>query len=358
MQEQSTRQVSLRGFLIGFVGFLFVFGSVQGDIDAATESQDPIEILLLMDHGYGGNVPHIFGIFERYGWSYTTTGLNQTLTSCAYLNFQQHDVDILLTDIIDITEYDAISILPGDGHDLLRTNQTSLDLINSAVDEGLIVSAWCRGVRVLAAADVIDGKNITGNADYESEYVAAGATFNELVPPIIDGNIVTGVRSRYYREEMCQAIAEALGVYESDAPEILSTVVTPQPSVLGTSVNLTVEITDVSGCYNVEAEIFDLDDPIQRSLGLYAQHLTLNEASEGVFSVVIEGLELGNYTIDIFAWDIFLNEIEQTDAITLLVVEDLPNPIDQGLNPLQIVVPGAMIGTALVVVLVVFLRRR
>jgi hypothetical protein len=347
-----------RGVWIGLFGFLLVFGSVQGPIDAAEPSQDPIEILLLMDHGYGGNVPHILNIFERYGWSYTTTGLNQTLTSCAYLNYQQYTVDILLTDITDITEYYALSILPGDGHDLLRTNQTSLDLINSAVDEDLIVSAWCRGVRVLAAADVIDGKNITGNADYESEYVAAGATFNELVPPIIDGNIVTGVRSRYYREEMCEAIAEALGVYESDAPEILSAVVTPQPSVLGTDVNLTVELTDVSGCYNVEAEVYDLDEPIQRDLELYVQHLTLNETSEGVFSVVIEDLDLGNYTIDITAWDIFLNEIEQIDAAALSVVEILPSTTGNGLDPMLIVVPGAIIGTTLVVVVVVFLRRR
>jgi hypothetical protein len=352
------KQLMLRGILIGIVGFLVVFGSIQGPIDATEPSQDSVEILLLMDHGYGGNVPHIFNILERYGWSYTTTGLNQTLTSCAYLNFQEYSVDILLTDIVDVTEYDAISILPGDGHDLLRTNLTSLDLINSAVNEDLIVSAWCRGVRVLAAADVIDGKNITGNADYESEYVAAGATFNELVPPVIDGNIVTGVRSRYYREEMCQAIATALGVYESDAPEIVSAVVTPQPSVLGTSVNLTVELSDTSGIYNVEVEVFDLAEPVEHSLGIYVQHLTLNETSDGVFSVVIQGLELGNYTIDVTAWDIFLNELEQSDAVNLLVIEGLPSITGTDLDPMLIVVSGAMIGTVLVVVLVVFLRRR
>jgi len=353
----NTGQLMLRGILIGLVGFLMIFGSVQGPVEATVPSQDSIEILLLMDQGYGGNVPHIFGIFERYGWSYTTTGLNQTLTSCEYLNFQQHDVDILLTDITDITEYDAISILPGDGHDSLRTNQTALDLINSAVDEGLIVSAWCRGVRVLAAADVIDGKNITGNADYESEYVAAGATFNELVPPIIDGDLVTGVRSRYYREEMCEAIAEALGVYESDAPSIVSAAVDPHPSLLGTSVNLTVELSDISGVYNVEVEVYDLSRPIERSLGIYVQHLTLNEESVGVFSVVIEDLELGNYTIDVTAWDIFLNEVELSDAVTLLVVDSLPST-GTGLDPMVIAVSGGMIGTALVVVLVVFLRRR
>ena len=65
-----------------------------------------------------------------------------------------------------------------------------------------------------------------------------------------------------------------------------------------------------------------------------------------------------NYTIDIIAWDIFLNEIEQNDAVNLLVVESLPSTPGTGLDTMLIAVPGAMIGTALVAVLVVFLRRR
>ncbi len=357
MLKQISKSILLRGTIVGFVGFLVVFSSVQGSIDAVIESQDPIEILLLMDDDYGGNVPHILGIFERYGWSITTTGLNQTLISCSYLGFAEFEVDILLTDITDITEYDAISIMPGDSHDSLRTNQSSLDLINSAVSEDLVVSAWCRAVRVLAAADVIDGKNITGNADYEAEYIAAGATFNELVPPVIDGNLVTGVRSRYYREEMCEAIATVLGFYESDAPEILSSVVSPQPSVIGTNVNLTVEFSDLSGVYRVEAELYALDAAGEHSV-LYEQLLVLNETSENIFSGFIKDLELGNYTVDITAWDIFLNEIEQVDAVTLLVVDSLPSSAGTGFDPMLLIIPGSMIGTALVVVLVIFLRRR
>ena len=143
--------------------FLIVFSTgvvstAPSTVDAVIDSEDPVEILLLLDHGYGGNVPFIINIFERFGWSMTTTGLNETLTSCEYLNYEQKTVDILLTEINDLTQFDAITIMPGNSHDFLRTNQTSLDLINAAVDQGLVVSAWCRGVRVLAEADVIDGK--------------------------------------------------------------------------------------------------------------------------------------------------------------------------------------------------------
>ena len=213
---------------------------VSCDASVKSNAEDPVEILLLMDHGYGGNVPFIINILERFEWSITTAGLTENLTSCDYLGDEVFTVDMLITEVSDLTEFDIVSIMPGDSHDLLRTNQTSLNLISSAVDQGLVVSAWCRGVRVLAAADVIDGRNITGNADYVTEYEAAGATFNELVPPIIDGNIVTGVRSRYYRDEMCEAIATAAGVYETDAPTYVSATLTPQQSLLGTIVNLTV----------------------------------------------------------------------------------------------------------------------
>ncbi len=100
--------------------------------------------------------------------------------------------------------------MPGRSHTNILASQVTLDLIKSTVAEGLIVSAWCTAVRVLAKANVIDGKNVTGDADYRVEYENAGATFFESVPPITDGNIVTSVRSRFYRTEICESIAAAI----------------------------------------------------------------------------------------------------------------------------------------------------
>jgi hypothetical protein len=323
-----------------------------------SDSQDPVEILLLMDHGWGGNVPFIMDIFERYGWSMTTTGLNETIISCSYLGYEEFTVDVLLTEITDLTQYDAISILPGNAHDLLRTNQTSLNLINDAVDLGLVVSAWCNGVRVLAAADVIDGKNITGNADYEAEYVAAGATFNELVPPVIDGNIVTGVRSRFYRTEMCEAIATAIGVYEPDGPSLVSTTATPQQGVLGTSINLTAELSDVTGIFAVNAKVFSLNQTSGEKMSIvYVEFFRLNTTDvEGVYSGIIEDLEVGDYTIDVEATDLYLNEAVYEYAVNISILNQTTPPDWSGLG--QWAIPGVMVGAAGVVVLVMFLRRR
>jgi hypothetical protein len=226
------------------------------------------------------------------------------------------------------------------------------------MNAGIVVSAWCRAVRILAAADVIDGKNITGNADYEAEFVAAGATFNELVPPVIDENLVTGVRSRYYREEMCQAIATAVGVFESDAPTLQSAIATPQPSVFGTNVSLTVTLADSTGTFLVNARIFELDlTSGERVSGVHVQYFALDEtASEGVFVGVIEDLEIGNYTIDIEVWDVYMNEEVYADGANLLVIEEPATPGPS--NPMLWVLPGAAGAAIGVVVLVVFLRRR
>ncbi|MGY5855827.1 MAG: DJ-1/PfpI family protein [Candidatus Thorarchaeota archaeon] len=354
-----SRQSVSRGFVIGFLVLMIFSTGMSCNASIMTEPEDPVEILLLLDHGYGGNVPFIINILERFEWSITTAGLAPTLTSCDYLGDEVFTVDMLITEISDLSQFDIISIMPGNSHDLLRTNQTSLDLIDSAVDQGLVVSAWCRGVRVLAAADVIDGKNITGNADYVAEYEAAGATFNELVAPIIDDNIVTGVRSRYYRDEMCQAIATAAGVYETDAPSFVSATLTPQQSLLGTTANLTVEFSDATGVYHIDANIFALDDTTgERVSDVHVQSFTLTETdTDGIFTGIAQDLELGNYTVDFEALDLYFNEVYHSDGANLLVVDQIPTT-GSTLDPMQWILPSAMVGTAGLVVLVIFLRRR
>ena len=355
-----SRQWKTKGYLIALLlvlGISTVASSISASsVDTSIEAQDSVEILLLLDHGYGGNVPFIMDIFERYGWSMTTTGLNETLISCSYLGFEELTVDVLMTEISDLSQFDAITIMPGNSHDLLRTNQTSLNLINSAVNEGLIVSAWCKGVRVLAAADVISGKNVTGSADFAAEYEAAGATFTALVPPIIDGNFVTGVRSRFYRDEMCQAIAAALGVYEPDAPEFLSVTVTPQEGVLGTFVNLTAEFSDVTGVLSVSARIFALDEATGERISVDILYFALNVTTDGTFTGTIEDLDLGKYAVDLEASDLYLNEGIYSNVVNISIVGPMASPDWSDL--MQWIIPSTMIGFAAVVVLVVFLRRR
>jgi putative intracellular protease/amidase len=182
-----------------------------------------VSILILPDDDFGANynfesgrfASNIRSHFERYGWKVTVTGLAAELDSCsvsgADFGSRSVQIDVPVAEITDLSSYDGLTVMPGRDHDRILSSPLALGLVRSALEEGLVVSAWCRAVRVLAAADVLRGKKITGHADYRSEYEAAGAIYlGDDVPPVIDGSIVTYVRSRFYRTETCEAIADAI----------------------------------------------------------------------------------------------------------------------------------------------------
>jgi len=331
----------------------------------AEAQDDPIKILFVMDEDYGYCYGPIRTVFERFGWDITTTALTETLTSCDFAHNVQLDVDILLTEISDVTEYDIVTVMPGSSHDALRANETALDLIRSAVSQNLIVTGWCRAVRVLADADVIDGKNVTGNVDYQAEYEAAGATFFESSPPITDGNIITSVRSTYYREETCNAIAAAVGFFEPNAPTLTSTSVSPSPTALDIDPMLTVNFHDETFVHIVSCKIYKLNVTGGRPVS-HTFHIGMNE-TEAVdqFDCVIRYLDVGNYTVDLLVWDCFMNYIEFTDAVGFSVLEELPitnttTTTIQGQNPMQWLIPGVIVGgvVAVLVVTIVLVKKR
>ena len=330
---------------------------IQADVQ-----DDPIKILFVMDEDFGYCYGPIRTVFERFRWNITTTALTGTLTSCNYANNYQLDVDILLTEINDVTEYDVVTIMPGSSHDALRASETALGLIRDAVSENLIVTGWCRAVRVLADADVIDGKNVTGNVDYQAEYEAAGATFFESSPPITDGNIITSVRSTFYREETCNAIGAAVGFYESNVSTLTSASISPSPSAVDIDTMLTANLYDETFVYMVNCKIYKLNATGGRPVS-HTLHIGMNETeTDNQFEAVIRYLDIGDYTVDLLVWDCFMNYVEFTDVVDFSVLEELPttNTTDQGQDLMQWVLPGAIAGgvvTILVVALVLAKKR-
>lgn len=190
---------------------LFLLGTITSsniivNIDGQETDENPFRILFIMDDDYGGNCRYILQIFNGFGWDVTTTATKKVITGCSYVSFAEYEVNKTLSDLESIFLYDCISILPGESHDNLLDNSEFHSLIQRAVSRGIIVTAWCRAVRILARANVIQDRNVTGHADYEGEYVAAGATFHLLSPPIADGNVITSVRSQFYRQQTCDLI--------------------------------------------------------------------------------------------------------------------------------------------------------
>ena len=320
--------------------------------DVYCSSQNGIDILFLMDHEYGANYHYIRPIMEGWGWNVTITGTAETLSPCSYQSpAVTLDSDILISEIEDITEYDIISIMPGDSHTLMLADAHALELIQSAVNEGLVVSAWCKAVRVLAAADVIDGLNVTGNAEYDDEYEAAGANYLGIVPPVIQGNIVTGVRSQYYRQEMCVAIATAAGVYETDAPLISAVSLDPSIIIEENWTLLTATVTDVTGVKEVVANIFALDSTGERNTTSPLFSLTMMNASSNSYTANISGLIPSSYVIDIDATDLFDNSGVLMDAANLEVI------LSGFVLPLDIIFIGSGIGIVAIIGVIVRIRK-
>ncbi len=171
-----------------------------------------IRILMLFGDNVGGFHYFTSDVWEHCGWRLTSAGMQPTLSPCAV--GVPFNVDTLITEIADLSDYDCLAIMQsfsweGSHNDLLASPE-ALALVQQAVAESLLVVASCGGVRVLAAADVINGVTVTGFPGYYNEYVNAGAVWaGPSVPPVLDGNILTCNTGRYY----CHQIAEIMREY-------------------------------------------------------------------------------------------------------------------------------------------------
>lgn len=198
------------------------------------EPKRGIHLLLLFWDRYGANCTmggkklSILNTFRSFGWDLTLAGPDSTVSPCPFAAKRGAgtvELDCTVSEVADVTVFDGISILPGPAFEGLVGPHNALMLVKTAFEKGLIVSAWCRGVRVLAAADVVRDKRIVCHSDDRAFIEAAGGIFvghDHL--PVIDGTLVTGARSDHYRSENATAIRKAVtehrSVRSSDCPRV------------------------------------------------------------------------------------------------------------------------------------------
>lgn len=182
--------------------------------------RDAIHALILVDDLYGGNLNIednencILENFAAYGWEVTLASCTPEVNPCSWAEIHGCDVltaDMLTNELDYIGEWDLVMVAPGEGHEHLMQCPFALNIISQAYACNVPISAWCKGVRVLAAADVLEGVSITGHAAFEEEYIAAGANYlGNAAPPTIDDGIITCVKGKQYRQEMCELIRDAV----------------------------------------------------------------------------------------------------------------------------------------------------
>jgi hypothetical protein len=210
-----------------FILTIFIFSSSSIAISSLDLNRCRIEsfnsdnILIMVPQYFGALGHRVIDIFNDYGWNITLIGVTDHISACngsiRYWDIPPLKMDYLISEISDVSIYDALCIMQpskwvnypeygNPGGDLINS-QDALNLISSANDQGITIAAWCAGVRVLAAADVISGRNVTGSSEYIEEYTDAGASYvRENTYPVVDGNIIT-VSGMRYIIDMCEEIA-------------------------------------------------------------------------------------------------------------------------------------------------------
>jgi hypothetical protein len=154
-------------------------------------SAQNIKTLYILPDNFGANNFLMLEKFEEFGWDVTVTGV-----------YNYYDCVVIGTSRWWANPPNAYG-------DLLNSLET-MAILSVANDTGIVIYASCAGVRVLAAADIINGVNVTGTPYYLLEYLNAGANhMGANIPPVIDENIVTAMRSQYYFNQNVEAIKTA-----------------------------------------------------------------------------------------------------------------------------------------------------
>ena len=97
----------------------------------------------------------------------------------------------LTLDEVAVEDYDAL-VLPGGvaNPDKLRVEDRAVEIVQQFMDEDKIVAAICHAPWLLAEADVIDGRRVTGFVSIRTDLENAGAEVDDE-EVVIDDNLIT-----------------------------------------------------------------------------------------------------------------------------------------------------------------------
>jgi deglycase len=119
----------------------------------------------------------------------------------------QVEVDKLVGEV-EAGDFDAVIIPGGYAPDRMRRHPAMVDLVRQAALNGKVVAAICHGGWMLASAEVIRGKNLTGFHAIKDDLIHAGAHYRDA-EVVVDGKIITS-RQPSDLPAFCRAILAAL----------------------------------------------------------------------------------------------------------------------------------------------------
>jgi protease I len=158
---------------------------IVGDFGEDYEIMVPFQALEMVGHNVDAVCP------EKEAGETIKTAIHDFRGDQTYMESRGHNFELTATmDEVDPSDYDALCVPGGRAPEYLRTHDEVLDAVQHFFEEEKPVASICHGPQILAAADVLDGYEITAYPAVQAEVEAAGCSWVDGV--VRDGNLVTG----------------------------------------------------------------------------------------------------------------------------------------------------------------------
>lgn len=157
---------------------------ITGDFGEDLEVMVPYQALEMVGHNVDAVCP------EKSAGETVKTAIHDFRGDQTYVETRGHDFELTATmAAIDPSDYDALCVPGGRAPEYLRTYDAVIEAVRHFFDEGKPVATLCHGPQILAAADVLDGYEMTSYPAVRAECEQAGCTWVDGV--VRDGNLVT-----------------------------------------------------------------------------------------------------------------------------------------------------------------------
>ncbi len=161
-----------------------------GDFVEDYEVMVPFQILTMVGHTVHAVCP------DKKEGDTVKTAVHDFIGDQTYVELTGHRFHINYDfDKVDPEKYDALVIPGGRAPEYLRLNKRIIEITQHFGKANKPIAAICHGPQILAAADVIKGKNIISYPAVGPECIIAGAKYGEISPgadnAVTDGNLVT-----------------------------------------------------------------------------------------------------------------------------------------------------------------------
>jgi protease I len=158
---------------------------IVGDFGEDYEMMVPFQALEMVGHDVDTVCP------DKEAGETVKTAIHDFRGDQTYMEARGHNFELNATmSEVDPAEYDALVVPGGRAPEYLRTHDEGFDAVQHFFEAEKPVASLCHGPQILAAADVLDGYEMTAYPAVQAEVEAAGCSWVDEVTR--DRNLVTG----------------------------------------------------------------------------------------------------------------------------------------------------------------------